>query len=512
MLAPGKPATNPPVALVSPSASSHGCRNLRDRFEVRRLLALTLATCRLLRPPLARAKTALHVLLVPAGSDFWGVEVIDSPGRGKGLATTRAIPAGGEILAEAPLFVKPAGWSTRRLAIQLQNISDELRTRLLELSQAPQTGFAEQDTGDGADGALLRVVRANGVQSFDGSTSVCRLVSRANHACQPTATLCPEPGGAIRLVALRALEPGEEILVSYLSGEDLLRPTWARRRELLRGPWGFHCECERCREKDLTRGMQCLNCGAGTHYPLEDGSWSCCEACGVAAPSSEKVAEAESFWQAALQGLDTADEPQYRELAVQLHRRLQGLGLWPRARQHWVAAWAARAAAAVHQEAQNFGPAIAAAKQLQAYVRHVRGQSLVALHAEALAFRARGAQGLAEKRGSVRAGRVAKIHAERGLQEAEPILGMRHPLVRSLERLRSGLSEDGEAPDETATSGSETFPRPKRRRGRLHDGRGGRGRRRQKAADDGRVGVKQSFNKAFALGILFKLRCPFTVS
>lgn len=423
MLAPGKTATSPLVALSRPRAPSHGCRKARDKFEVRRLLALTLATCRFLRPPLARArvpKTALHVLLVPAGSDFWGVEVIDSPGRGKGLATTRTIPAGGEILAEAPLFVKPAGWSTRRLAIQLQNISEELRTRLLELSQAPKTGFAEQDSGDGADGALLRVVRANGVQSFDGSTSVCRLVSRANHACQPTATLCPEPGGAIRLVALRALEPGEEILVSYLSGEDLLRPTWARRRELLRGPWGFHCECERCREKDLTRGMQCLNCGAGSHYPLEDESWSCCETCGHAAPSSAKVAEAESFWQAALQGLDTADEPQYRELAVQLHRRLQGPGLWPRARQHWVAAWAARAAAAVHQEAQDFGPAIAAAKQLQAYVRHVRGRSLVALHAEALAFRARGAQGLAEKCGSMRAGRVAKIHAERGLQEAEP--------------------------------------------------------------------------------------------
>eukprot|EP00439_Symbiodinium_sp_Y106_P046110 s3191_g5.t2 len=225
--------------------------------------------------------------------------------------------------------------------------------------------------------------------------------------------------------------------------------------------------------QDLTRGMQCLNC-AGTHYPLEDGSWSCCETCGDATPSSAKVAEAESFWQAALQGLDTADEPQYRELAVQLHRRLQGLGLWPRARQHWVAAWAARAAAAVHQgffppgcpekaRGAELWPGDSCSKAASSIwvvslleilkdgkVRHVRGRSLVALHAEALAFRARAAQGLAEKRGSMRAGRVAKIHAERGLQEAEPILGMRHPLVRSLERLRSGLSE---APDETATSG-----------------------------------------------------------
>ncbi|CAE7468573.1 yif1a, partial [Symbiodinium natans] len=413
-------------------------------FGLRGELPCVVPGCMALRVP-AESKikgwATLRVFLVPAGSDFHGVEVIDTPGRGKGLATTKAVPAGGEILAEAPLFVKPQGWSTRRLAIQLQNISEECRARLLELSQSPKTGFADEDQGDGADGALLRVVRANGVQAIDGSTSVCRIVSRANHACQPNATLCPETGGAIRLVALCDLAPGEEILVSYLSGEDLLRPTWARRRELERGPWGFRCECERCRGKDLTRGMQCLSCGDGSYYPTEGGSWSCCEACGDQPPSQEAVSEAESFWQSALQQLDTAGEAQYRELAVQLHRQFQGRrGLWPRAQQHWVAAWAARAAAIAHQETKSFASAMAAAKQLQAYVRYVRGQRLVALHAEALAFRARGARGLAE-RGNQRAGCVAKIHAEKGLEEAESILGARHPLVRSLEQLLGGLGE-----------------------------------------------------------------------
>eukprot|EP00434_Breviolum_minutum_P046244 symbB.v1.2.041710.t1/scaffold8535.1/size5995/1 len=74
------------------------------------------------------------------------------------------------------------------------------------------------------------------------------------------------------------LQRGDEILISYLSGEDLLRPTWMRRKELQRGPWKFHCECSRCERVDDVRGMLCQRCGRGCHWPL-DKSWSCCEFC-----------------------------------------------------------------------------------------------------------------------------------------------------------------------------------------------------------------------------------------
>ncbi|OLP91164.1 hypothetical protein AK812_SmicGene27172 [Symbiodinium microadriaticum] len=107
------------------------------------------------------------------------------------------------------------------------------------------------------------------------------------------------------------------------------------------------------------------------------------------------------------------------------------------------------------------------------------GARYLAVAVQALAFRARGAQGLAEKCGSMRAGRVAKIHAERGLQEAatclrfgagweeeaaeeeeeeeeeEPILGRRHPLVRFREE-RQVMN------DLRVTTASEGFRIPQR--------------------------------------------------
>ncbi|CAK9059696.1 unnamed protein product [Durusdinium trenchii] len=151
-------------------------------------------------------------------------------------------------------------------------------------------------------------LRANGLQSLQG-TSVCDLISRANHSCRPNATLCPEESGIIRLVASTSLKPGDEVLISYLSGEDLLRPTWARQRELQRGPWGFTCACTRCAAPDDARGMRCARCGSGCHFPHPDGRWTNCTACGLAAgEGARSFEEVEDDWHQAAWLCLTASE------------------------------------------------------------------------------------------------------------------------------------------------------------------------------------------------------------
>merc|ERR1719159_498614 len=103
---------------------------------------------------------------------------------------------------------------------------------MLQLARAPSkaAGRHGQDIDDGEEGNLLAALRANGAATPHG-TAVFRLLSRANHSCAPNAMLRPDPSGTMSIVATQDIAVGDEILISYLSSEDLLRPTPARQRE-----------------------------------------------------------------------------------------------------------------------------------------------------------------------------------------------------------------------------------------------------------------------------------------
>eukprot|EP00913_Durusdinium_trenchii_P018311 g17202.t3 len=292
------------------------------------------------------------------------VEVCETTdGRGKCLIARAFVEPGGLILAETPLFVKPEGWTL----LKLQRMPPAARARMLKLAQASHNGqettlktppnangpvsrSARQAIGGAAsreEGALLRVLRANGLQSLQG-TSVCDLISRANHSCRPNATLCPEDGdgeesGIIRLVASTSLKPGDEVLISYLSGEDeaerigswpgLVAPhlgtaagaaTWAlglhlrlhalrraRRRprhalRALRSPGrGGRGDGLGARRVSVFIGAS----GSGCHFPHPDGRWTNCTACGLAAgEGARSFEEVEDDWHQAAWLCLTASE------------------------------------------------------------------------------------------------------------------------------------------------------------------------------------------------------------
>lgn len=56
----------------------------------------------------------------------------------------------------------------------------------------------------------------------------------------------------LRIMALRSIVRGNEICISYINEDLLLKPSNLRRR-ILQKSWGFHCNCPRCSEDDSSQ-------------------------------------------------------------------------------------------------------------------------------------------------------------------------------------------------------------------------------------------------------------------
>ena len=78
--------------------------------------------------------------------------------------------------------------------------------------------------------------------------------SRFEHSCAPNASFLPQQAEESVLLgswrALRTIEEGEAVAVSYLLPEEL-RWSCSARREALRQRFGFHCACARCCTEDI---------------------------------------------------------------------------------------------------------------------------------------------------------------------------------------------------------------------------------------------------------------------
>ena len=78
----------------------------------------------------------------------------------------------------------------------------------------------------------------------------------ANHSCCPNAffhTTCEKGRAKATLYALRPLDCGEEVCISYVDGQTLLSPVQVRRR-IIQSQFGFVCGCNRCQEEENRAG------------------------------------------------------------------------------------------------------------------------------------------------------------------------------------------------------------------------------------------------------------------
>eukprot|EP01056_Protomagalhaensia_sp_Gyna25_P005109 Protomagalhaensia_sp_Gyna_25__5108@NODE_58_length_5893_cov_92_436112_g43_i0_p2_GENE_NODE_58_length_5893_cov_92_436112_g43_i0NODE_58_length_5893_cov_92_436112_g43_i0_p2_ORF_typecomplete_len551_score113_56SET/PF00856_28/2_4e03SET/PF00856_28/2_9e11SET/PF00856_28/3_8e03TPR_12/PF13424_6/0_17TPR_12/PF13424_6/81AAA_13/PF13166_6/0_14Elf1/PF05129_13/0_4NOB1_Zn_bind/PF08772_11/0_72_NODE_58_length_5893_cov_92_436112_g43_i010782730 len=94
-------------------------------------------------------------------------------------------------------------------------------------------------------------------------------ISNMAHSCNSSATWHYAANDAFVLRARQHLAAGDEITISYIGDEDLLKPTHTRRERL--ASWQFTCRCHRCSDPvDLCRGFRCPDCGTGTIFLKTD--------------------------------------------------------------------------------------------------------------------------------------------------------------------------------------------------------------------------------------------------
>lgn len=118
------------------------------------------------------------------------IVVGNSPGKGRGVFASRRIESG-EVIEEAPVIVVPAS--------QIEHLD---RTVLGDYYFL----WGEEQK----DAALLL-----------GLCSLC------NHSYQPNASFTLQPdANTIRFVALRNIEPGEEITTNYNGDAQSQKPVW----------------------------------------------------------------------------------------------------------------------------------------------------------------------------------------------------------------------------------------------------------------------------------------------
>lgn len=121
--------------------------------------------------------------------------------------------------------------------------------------------------GSGPDPVLLeRLLQSWAYNSFDCSYDgeaggvIYLAVAMISHSCSPNAAWHQDEEDSFILIARAPIACGEEITLSYLSQEELCRPTPERRR-ILAASKAFHCSCERCSSRhDDVRTFVCPAC------------------------------------------------------------------------------------------------------------------------------------------------------------------------------------------------------------------------------------------------------------
>ncbi|CAC9492254.1 conserved hypothetical protein [Leishmania infantum JPCM5] len=121
-----------------------------------------------------------------------------------------------------------------------------LLERLCKLFHTSNTGRADAAVG-------AKAARSPGVENSLHATGVAlyNVATKLNHSCVPNVFFQPTMGPvAASVVALRAIEAGEQLFTSYIRVEDFGEHTCATaaaaRRRYLKDYYGFECRCPVC--------------------------------------------------------------------------------------------------------------------------------------------------------------------------------------------------------------------------------------------------------------------------
>mmetsp|Transcript_74045 Transcript_74045/g.209059 ORF Transcript_74045/g.209059 Transcript_74045/m.209059 type:complete len:507 (-) Transcript_74045:52-1572(-) len=139
-------------------------------------------------------------------------------------------------------------------------------------------------------GRLQRLVSAWRYNSFghhkENGLVLYNRISMCAHSCDPSCCWSYGDDDAFVLRARVALNRGDELTISYLQDEDLLKSTCVRQQKLQN--WRFTCQCPRCHLRvDTGRGFRCRRCRLGVLYASSQGILEPCRVCNASASQED---------------------------------------------------------------------------------------------------------------------------------------------------------------------------------------------------------------------------------
>lgn len=133
-------------------------------------------------------------------------------------------------------------------------------------------------------------------------------ISMCAHSCDPSCCWSYGDDDAFVMRARFALHEGDELTISYLQDEDLLKSTLVRQEKLQN--WCFTCQCERCiLQVDMGRGFRCRKCRTGIVYANASGTLEPCHMCSAPVPKEDvtMLLQLEEEYQQRVESLDKTD-------------------------------------------------------------------------------------------------------------------------------------------------------------------------------------------------------------
>ncbi|KAL2064696.1 hypothetical protein VTL71DRAFT_3834 [Oculimacula yallundae] len=166
-------------------------------------------------------------------------EIVDIPGKGKGIIVTQDITPGTLLLSEAPIL-------TTDVVQSLPTAEQDLENALGKLSISAQENFRTLHTNfpENLNEKLVGIIRSN-AYPLGPDTDIGGLfpdIARINHSCFPnTVQYWNELLKKQTIYAVRPIARGEEITTCYQPGG-----TSSERTEVLKQYFKFDCKCELC--------------------------------------------------------------------------------------------------------------------------------------------------------------------------------------------------------------------------------------------------------------------------
>ncbi|KAI5856722.1 SET domain-containing protein [Durotheca rogersii] len=167
--------------------------------------------------------------------------IVDIPGKGKGVVATRNIGRAEVIMADWASLLVDLDFPTRVRRTRGYTLLHKAVDQLPDPDRVLQLARSSAYSAD----IIEDVLRTNSFSySFAGEPHMALYpnIARVNHACRPNAFVRFTPISlAVSLVALRDIEAGEEINITYIP----LGTARNERQAALR-KWGFNCTCSLC--------------------------------------------------------------------------------------------------------------------------------------------------------------------------------------------------------------------------------------------------------------------------